>query len=212
MDDEVMEVGGTIVKHVDAGDEVYVCFVAHRIYNHTYDERQNQIEMACAIRAKDVLGYHEAKFLNLNDERLDLCIQDILIPLEEYVLEVNPQCVYLNHKGDNHQDHRAVFEAAMIALRTYAVPTLKTIFCYETPSSTEQSVPSQETAFLPNYYVNIKQYLSRKIEALECYEHEIRKFPHPRSAKGIEIWAKKRGMEAGFEAAEALMMIRGKWD
>jgi len=109
MDDEVLGVGGTIAKHVENGDEVYVCFIANRIDNHKYDKVASDKEMDNALKAKKVLEYKEAKFLNLNDERLDLCIQDILIPLENYISEINPELIYVNHGGDNHQDHKAVF-------------------------------------------------------------------------------------------------------
>jgi LmbE family N-acetylglucosaminyl deacetylase len=34
MDDEVLGCGGTIARHVECGDNVSVCFIAHRAYNH----------------------------------------------------------------------------------------------------------------------------------------------------------------------------------
>jgi len=49
MDDEVLGVGGTIAKHVEAKDELFVCFIAHRVYDHKYDEQRNQFEMECAL-------------------------------------------------------------------------------------------------------------------------------------------------------------------
>ena len=212
MDDEVLGVGGTIAKHVENGDEVYVCFVAHRIYNHKYNKIASDKEMENALEAKKVLGYRDAKFLNLNDERLDLCLQDILIPLEGYVSEINPEFVYINHGGDNHQDHKAVFRAAMVAIRPAVAKGIKKVLVYESPSSTEQSPPIPEYAFLPNFYVNIEKYINKKIQALKCYERESRKFPHPRSLEGVEVLAKKRGVEIGFSTSEAFVILREKWE
>ncbi|MBI2104108.1 MAG: PIG-L family deacetylase, partial [Candidatus Omnitrophica bacterium] len=40
---------------------------------------------------------------------------------------------------------------------------------------------------------------------------ELRQFPHPRSLEGLEVLAKKRGMEVGFHAAEAFMTVRDEW-
>lgn len=211
MDDEVLGMGGTIARHVSEGDEVCVCFVAHRIYEHKYDYEKNQTEIQCAIKAKEILGYKEAEFLNLNDERLDTSVQDILIPLETCINKVKPNIVYVNHRGDNHQDHKAVFQAAMIALRPLANRNIRRILCYEVPSSTEQSPPFSDLVFLPNYYVNIEKYLKTKIDALHLYSTEKREFPHPRSDKGIEILAIKRGSEVGFNAAEAFVIIKDKW-
>ena len=212
MDDEVLGVGGTIAKHVENGDEVYVCFIANRIYNHKYDKVASDKEMDNALKAKKVLEYKESKFLNLNDERLDLCIQDILIPLESYKSEINPELVYINHGGDNHQDHKAVFRAAMVATRPAIAKSIKKILVYESPSSTEQSPPIPEYAFLPSFYVNIEKFIDKKIQALKCYERESRKFPHPRSLEGVEVLAKKRGVEIGFSASEAFVILREKWE
>jgi len=212
MDDEVLGVGGTIARHVSEGDDVYVCFIAHRVYDHKYDAAKTRFEVECALKAKKVLGYKEAEFFNLSDERLDASIQDILIPLENYAKKVDPEIVYVCHRGDNNQDHRAVFQAAMVVLRPSANRKIKRILCYEVPSSTEQSPPFKEYAFLPNFYVNIERYLRIKVEALRCYKTEKRNFPHPRSEKSIETLAMKRGIEAGFKAAEAFVVVRERWD
>ena len=210
MDDEVLGMGGTIARHVDQGDDVHVCFVAHRVYGHTFDEARNRGEILCAEKAKAVLGYKDARFLNLPDERLDACLQDIIIPLEKYLGEVQPEVVYVNHRGDNNQDHQAVFKAAMVVVRPASNDRIRSVLCYEALSSTEQSPPVPELAFLPNCHVNIDRYLARKLEALQCYSTELRKFPHPRSVEGIQTLAKKRGMESGFHAAEAFMILRDR--
>lgn len=208
MDDEVLGMGGLIARHVSAGDDVCVCFIAHRVYAHRYDEVKNKVEVECALKAKELLGYREAEFFNLNDERLDACLQDVLIPLEEYVNKVRPEVVYLNHRGDNNQDHKAVFQAAMVALRPVETPYIKRILCYEVPSSTEQSPPFPEYVFLPNVYIDIKEFLDKKLAALRCYDRESRVYPHPRSVEAVETLARKRGSEAGFEAAEAFILLR----
>lgn len=211
MDDEVLGCGGTVAKHVDQGDKVYVCFVAHRVYDHKFDEEKNEIEKNHALRAKRILGYLEAKFLGLSDERLDVAIQDIVIPLEKYYQKVRPDIVYVCHGGDVNQDHRAVFQASMVVLRSFTTISPIRVLSYEVPSSTEQSQAFLGPKFVPNYYVNIEKYLDKKIDALRAYKTELRSYPHPRSVKAIKALAFKRGSEIGFKAAEAFMMIREKW-
>ena len=212
MDDETLGVGGVIARHVAAGDEVDVCFVAHRVYGHVFDEARNAAERACALRAQDVLGYNKAVFLDLPDERLDLSLQQIIVGLEDAVRGCPPEAVYLPHRGDNNQDHRAVFEAARVVFRPAAMPQLRRVLCYETPSSTEQSPPIPEAAFLPNSYVNIAAYLERKLDAFRCYGTERREFPHPRSEEALRILAQHRGIESGFVAAEAFLLLRDRLD
>ena len=211
MDDEVLGMGATIAKHVHVGHEVYVCFIAHRVYTRKYDIDKNQREVQHALDAKKILGYKESEFFNLNDERLDVAIQDIAIPLEKYVEKVKPDIVYSNFYGDNHQDHRAVFQAVRIAIRPSASVTPAKWLLYETPSSTDQSPPIVEGAFMPNYYVNVDNYLDTKLRAYHCYETEKRDYPHPRSEEALRILAKKRGVEIGFKYTEAFMIMRDRW-
>jgi LmbE family N-acetylglucosaminyl deacetylase len=208
MDDEVLGVGGAICRHIDAGDSVAVCIVANRAYGHRYDEAMIAEEREAAYKAKEVLGYQELHFLGLPDERLDAVLQDIIIPLEELYQRVRPEVVYVNHRGDNNQDHQAVFRAAMVVCRPYGGGHLRSLYAYEVPSSTDQAPPLLENAYLPNRYVDISPYLERKVAALRCYQRELRKFPHPRSPEGILTYAHKRGSEAGLEAAEAFMVLR----
>jgi len=212
MDDEVLGVGGTIAKHVEAGDAVTVCIVCKRAYHHAFDPKLIAEEEAATLRAAKVLGYSDVRFLRLRDELLDERLLDVIIPIEACVTEVRPDTVYTHHRGDSNQDHRAVFSASVVACRSIASHRVPRLLCYEVLSSTEQAPPFPEFCFQPNYYVNIKPFLSQKIEAMKAYERESRAFPHPRSAKGIEVLAAKRGMEIGLEAAEAHLLLRDVWN
>ena len=211
MDDEVLGCGGAILRHVDQGDLVKVCFVAHRVYDHKFDEQKNEIEESHARDASKLLGYSEIEFLRLNDERLDCCLQDIIIPLEKSIYQFQPDLLYTPFRGDNNQDHRAVFDAMRVVIRPSATPYLKEVLMYETPSSTEQSPPLIENLFAPNFYINISDFIEAKLQALKCYKTEDRPAPHPRSQGGIEVLAKKRGTEIGYLYAEAFMILRKKW-
>ena len=212
MDDEVLGCGGTIARHVESGDNVFVCFIAHRVYNHQFNDERNEVEKKHANRAKEVLNYKESVFLGLNDERLDACIQDIIIPLEGYISKIKPDIVYSSFYGDNHQDHRAVFQAVRVAIRPSAKVTPRRWLLYETPSSTDQSPPIMESAFMPNHYVDVTEYIDKKVKAYNCYETEKRNYPHSRSEEALKIIAQKRGIEIGFKYAEAFMVMRDKWE
>ncbi len=211
MDDETLGVGGTIARHTDSGDIVTVWIATKRAYNHQFDPKLVLEEKEAAMRAAQVLGYQDIRFLDLQDELLDERLLDIIIPLEQCVNEVTPSVVYTPHRGDSNQDHRAVFQASLIACRAISGHKVPRLLSYEVPSSTDQAPPFAEYAFQPNYYVNISDFLDRKTEALKAYARELREFPHPRSIKGIEVLAQKRGMEIGFAAAEAFAVIRAEW-
>ncbi len=46
---------------------------------------------------------------------------------------------------------------------------------------------------------------------MSCYSKESKPFPHPRSPEGLRVYAQKRGMEVGIEAAEAFAVLRDGW-
>lgn len=210
LDDEVLGCGGVITRHVAQGDKVHVCFVAHRVYDHVYDAEKMEIEKEHALKAKEIIGYHDLHFLGLNDERLDACIQDIIIPLEEYITQIKPQIVYSPFCNDNNQDHQAVAKAVQVVLRPVAIPFIERWLMFETPSSTEQAPSVGILGFQPNVYYDIGGYLDMKLKALSCYETEARSYPNPRSPEGIKALAMKRGMECGLGYAEGFVMAREK--
>lgn len=207
MDDEVLGCGGAIARHVAAGDTVAVVVVANRAYEHAYEDELIEREKACCRKAQGILGYHELIFLDLPDERLDSAQIEVIVPLEKVVNEFSPDWVYMPSVGDVNQDHRAVYHAACVACRPFAPVRIQRLLCYEVPSSTDQA-PSQLNPFCPNVYVNICDTLDLKVAAMAVYDAEQRPFPHPRSEAGLTAVARKRGMEAALEAAEAFMLLR----
>ncbi len=203
--------GGTIAKHVAAGDDVTVCIACMRAYNHQFDPHVVEGEKVAARRAAEALGYQNIHFLDLRDELLDERLLDVIIPLEECILKVIPSIVYTHHRGDVNQDHQVVCKASMVACRSTSQYKVPRVLLYEVPSSTDIAPPFPEQAFQPNFYVEISKFLDQKIRAISAYTMELREFPHPRYIKGIEVLAQKRGMEVGVNAAEAFMVIRDEW-
>jgi LmbE family N-acetylglucosaminyl deacetylase len=85
---------------------------------------------------------------------------------------------------------------------------VKELLFFEIPSSTEWRLSGTFAPFAPNWFVDISKSLTRKLEALQSYESELRAFPHPRSVKAVEALAHWRGATIGVEAAEAFMLGR----
>ncbi len=211
MDDEVLGCGGTIVRHVAAGHHVTACVVANRAYDHEYVPALIEREKEACRKAQRVLGYQELLFLDLLDEKLDVSQIEVIVPIERVVQQVRPDILYLPHRGDYHQDHRAVFEAVRVICRPNAAPHVGTLRVYENPSSGDHVCAFGEWRFQPSLYVDIARALDRKIEAMACYEAESREYPHPRSPEGIRTTAKRRGMDADMAVAEAFMILRDEW-
>jgi LmbE family N-acetylglucosaminyl deacetylase len=127
---------------------------------------------------------------------------------ERHVADIRPDIVYTHHAGDLNVDHRRVHEAVVTACRPQANCTVRRLLFFEIPSSTEWQVPGAAPAFLPNWFVDISAVLEAKMLALRAYHAEMRRWPHPRSYKGVSHLARWRGASVGCEAAEAFILGR----
>lgn len=209
-DDEVLGCGGTIKKYSSKGNEIYLCIVT-RAYTPDWSDgfiKNREKEIECARRS---LGIKKVIELDLPTVKLDTIPQkklnDLII---KCVFGIKPDVVFVPFYGDINKDHKLVSEATMVAVRPKSNLKIKKVFFYESLSETEWAKPAQkiEDVFIPNFYEDISDYLEDKMKAMECYKSELKKYPHPRSLKGIEILAQKRGTECGLEAAEAFMLLR----
>jgi N-acetylglucosamine malate deacetylase 1 len=209
LDDEVLGVGGTMARHADAGDEVHVLNVCDRSERHRFDADMVTMLRRQAQRMAKIVGVAQIHHGKLADEYLDISLADVIRPIEQVVEAVQPSTIYTHHKGDVNQDHRAIFEATLVATRSFTYPFIQQVFSFEVLSSTEQapaSLPGWQ--FAPNYFVDINDTLKRKIRGMACYKSEFNGFPFPRSEKGIRTLAHYRGMQCGKEAAEAFEVIK----
>ena len=207
-DDEVLGCGGTIVKHVSSGDEVYLCIVT-KAYPPDWSEDEIPRRKQEVLKANEILGIKKTYFLDFPTVRLDTIPQkELADSISRLVNEVKPEIVYVPHKGDVNRDHHLVFAATLVATRPQPALRIRKVLCYEVLSETEWGVPSVENAFIPNVYVDISETLETKLKAMSEYKSELKEFPHPRSLEAISALAKVRGAAAGVKAAEAFMLVR----
>jgi LmbE family N-acetylglucosaminyl deacetylase len=209
-DDETLGAGGTLARHAEQGDEVWVCILTDGV---TARHNEAELQQACAVRAADVLGIKKVVFCGLPDQRLDtLPLLDVIKPVQEYVDELEPEVVYTHFKEDPNQDHGMAFKATLIATRPLADSSVRRLLCYEAASSTEWAPPFAGSQFAPNVFVDVAETLPTKQEAMQCYadthDSEVRPYPHPRSHDAIEAYARRYGVMAGLHAAEAFMLVR----
>lgn len=205
-DDEVLGVGGTLAKYSQMGYEVYVCEVT----SSPNPERVKKIQEE-ALEAHKLLGIKKTFFLGLPVVELrHVSTKEINADILEVVNEVKPNIAFIPHKGDMHTDHGEVATSALVALRPFDNPQLKTIYAYETLSETEWNTPTVDNAFIPNAYSEITKTIDIKLQAMSCFKSQIRKFPHPRSLEAIKSLAKFRGSTICVDYAESFMLIRGR--
>lgn len=207
-DDEVLGVGGTVAKYVEAGNQVDVCIVTVGQVPMFSQEVVSAIRNE-ALAAHSLLGVHESIFLELPAVLLsEIPKHELNAKLCEAIGRVKPDVVYIPHFGDMHYDHALVAQAAMVAVRPVNGCGVKEVYSYETLSESEWNVPHAANAFLPNMYINISAQLEKKVRAMACYQSQLKEFPHPRSMKAIESLACLRGSAVGVGAAEAFCLLR----
>ena len=212
-DDEVLGCGGTIAKLADEGATIHVAFLADGVFSRAGAAGEQQAELnarrAAAQKACDILGVKSVFFGEFPDNRMDtIALLDIIKPIETLVAKYQPDTVFTHHAGDVNIDHRRIHEAVVTACRPQPGHPVKTLLCFEVPSSTEWQLPGSAPVFAPNWFVDISDTLERKLAALDAYAAELRAWPHPRSRQGVEHLAHWRGATVGVDAAEAFTLGR----
>ena len=207
-DDEILGCGGTIIKNIAEGNEVYVCIVTKGfppLFNmeRTAENRRDTIKCHQHIGIKKTyyLDFPAAMLEKVERYELNGKILDV-------IKEVQPDEAYIPHWGDMQKDHQMVAEASMVALRPKYHPQVKKIYGYETMSETAWNAPNVQNEFIPNVYVDITDYLEAKKKALAFFKLQVSPFPDARSLEAIEALAKYRGALMDMRAAEAYMLIR----
>ncbi|HVZ53578.1 MAG TPA: PIG-L deacetylase family protein [Pseudolabrys sp.] len=213
-DDEVLGCGGTIRRHVLAGDEVAVFILADGETSRDGHAGSAAIgaRHEAAQKAAAILGVSQLVARSLPDNRMDsLPLLDVVKVIEQHIRDFSPDTVYTHHIGDLNIDHRCVHKAVVTACRPQGGhPVLNLLFC-EIPSSTEWQTPGSGPAFAPNCFVDIAATLDAKMQALRAYEAEMRPWPHVRSYEAVEHLARWRGATMGCAAAEAFIVGRKLW-
>lgn len=207
-DDEVLGCGGAISKHVAENEDVFVLVLTDGESsrgNHDVAKRQN-----CFIKACSVLGVTKSHTANLKDGHLDTYpLIEVVKIVEKISSEFRPTVVYTHNESDLNIDHTITHRAVMTAFRGLPNSSVSQLLTFEIPSSTEWGNFRARSNFVPNYFIELNEKeFQKKIEALKCYQDEIRAFPHPRSEEYLLSLAKIRGGSVGVNLAEAFFSER----
>lgn len=208
-DDETLACGGTLLKHIKNGDEVYWVIVTeisekHGFEKNVVEKREREIK---AVAEK--YNFTDTIQFRLPTMKLDeLPYSKLIFHFSTTFNKIQPNILYLPFKGDVHTDHRIVFDTAFSCTKNFRYPSIEKIYMMETISETDFAPALTENAFIPNYYVNISNEFSKKQEILSLYDGEIKAHPFPRSLRNVEALATIRGSQIGVEYAESFMLLK----
>lgn len=208
-DDETLGCGGTLLKHKANGDAVHWLIVTSIKERHGFaasavEARRQEIEAVSSMYGFD--GVHDLDFPTMQLDEIPF--SRLIGSISDVFGHVEPNIVYLPFKSDVHTDHQIAFKAAYSCTKTFRCPSIKKIVMMETLSETEFAPSTKEDSFTPNMFVDVTDFIDRKIEIMNIYKNEIGSHPFPRSERNIRSLATFRGATAGCEYAESFMMLK----
>lgn len=212
-DDEVIGCGGSIIKHLQQGNEVFVVFVGDTTgidCNFLKPEeysRQRKIEIKKAI---SLLGLKEDNIIILQEDPWHYNEERLRIEFLDIVRKTKPHVCYIPHLHDGHVDHQVVNKAALEAINMApspwfqkygdknTCPLVQTVLGYEIWTPIES----------PNYFEPLgDDILEKKMTALQAYQtQEVDKYEH--AYRGINAY--RGAMHEGeiSKYAEAFQIIK----
>ncbi len=204
-DDETLGCGGTLLKHKANGDEIHwlICTTIDKSHSY-YETREKEIE-----KVSNLYGFDSVHNLRLKTMQVDeYSLSELVGKISKVINEVKPNIIYLPFKGDVHSDHRKIFEASFSCTKTFRYPFIKKIYMIETLSETEFAPSSVTDSFIPNVFVDISDFMDKKLEIMRVFESEISPHPFPRNEINIKALATFRGATCGCEYAESFMLLK----
>ena len=204
-DDETLGCGGTLFKHKANGDSInwLICTTISKSDKY-YKTREKEIN-----KVRKAYGFDKVYSLDLETTRVDeYSASELISSISSVVQKVKPNVVYLPFKGDIHSDHKHIFDAAYSCTKIFRYPFIKKIYMMETLSETEFSLSHQGGGFIPNVFVDVSEFIDKKIELMNIYKSEIDKHPFPRSERNIKALAIHRGATSGCNYAEGFVLLK----
>jgi len=195
LDDEVL--GCSSFLQTDARDiTILYCTTRHGFF------RDAELVMTENLNLVEFLDC-KSRFLGFGSiNRLDaLPITNLIDEFEKVLNEEKPDTVLLTNPSYN-QDHRAIYEAALTALRPHDQNHfVRRVLLYEQPETF--GTLRKVAPFQPTYYRPLD--MEFKIKMVKFYPSQMRGH---RSLEHLTAIARLRGMQANMEYAEAFEVAR----
>lgn len=169
-DDIEIGCAGTLLKHIQEGDEVFMLVVTSSGYhNQKKHIRKSSDAMKEGQESAKAIG---ASLLTLDYPTLKLEANDELIfAIQNIAEQIKPDRIYTQSMNDCHLDHLAVGKATLAACRNFPQ-----ILCYKSNSYMTGE------PFTPNFFINISEFIEQKEKSLKIFRSEW-----PKPLKWIEM-------------------------
>ncbi len=204
-DDETLGCGGTLLKHKANGDEIHWLIGTESEVGSTFHITREK-EISEVTKLYNFTSVHNLKLKTMQVDEYSM--SELIGKISKVINEVQPNIIYLPFKGDVHSDHRKIFEAAYACTKSFRYPFVKKIYMIETLSETEFAPSTKEDSFIPNVFIDISEYMDKKLEIMKVFDSEIAEHPFPRSIRNLKALATLRGATARCEYAESFILLK----
>ena len=189
-DDIEIGMGGTIARHVDAGDDVLmvVATIPSR-----HEERMEEARLGA-----EVLGAR-LEILDVPPDEMGANRRTIR-EFDRLFSSIDPHLVYTHWDQDSHQDHTAVSRAAIAAGRRNRCSLLMY----------EQTIPGGVVSggFKAQSFVDISKFIDRKCQSILVHQTQIEQNGGDWWLDGVRGRAMYRGYQMNVRYAEAFEVVK----
>jgi len=189
-DDMEIGMGGTITKHVEAGDDVLMVVATV--------PTQRELRMQEARAGAEVLGAR-LEILDIPSDDLGVNRRTIR-EFDRLLASIDPHLVYTHWDQDSHQDHNAVSRAILAAGRRNRCSVLMY----------EQTIPGGVTpgGFKAQSFVDITDYIDRKCRSILVHRTQIDQNGGDWWLDGVRGRAMYRGYQMNARFGEAFEVVK----
>jgi N-acetylglucosamine malate deacetylase 1 len=206
-DDETLGAGGTILKYKNAGHKFFWLNITNKKEEFGYKKtevKSRNDEIKKVLKKYSPAGFYD---LGLKPTGIDLHpISHLMEKITKIIAETKPNTVILPFDNDIHSDHKIISDILLSCTKTFRHSCIKKILMMEILSET--NVASAGKVFHPDYFVDITDYLNKKIDIMKIYKGELKSHPFPRSTESIKALAVLRGSQAGCRYAEGFKTVK----
>lgn len=206
-DDEVLGCFGTVAKLIKQGAEAYTLVLGEGKTSRGETDKEEMEELDREFEmANKTIGIKAIFREHFPDNCFDkVSLLEIVKAVEGIKENIKPDIIFTHFQHDLNIDHRIAYQAVLTATRPMHDEVVKQIYSFEVLSSTEWNFSS---SFSGNVFFDIHDTIADKLKAMQCYQSELRTYPHPRSLEGIKLNAQLQGMRVGLQYAESFLLVR----
>ncbi len=197
-DDIELGCGGTLIKHVQRGDNVYALIftngergIPENVLKDGVDRQQESLQ---ALKLANV-PFSNIYFLQYPDTELWQHRQDVMNTISKFCETFQIQLIYTHTNKAQHQDHVTIFDETMRgAKKAWG------IMAYESLGATNPS-------FSPNMFVDVTDVMAKKIAMLNYHKSQVCK-SYLKVESVVALAQFRSSQSEEFHYAEAFEIIK----